>query len=253
MTTIAPFTPEGLTSAHFGEDARGIYVQLSPFSRALGYVRASDALRHLDDNERGTAICRTPGGDQRVSVIYEAGMWRLIFRSNLPAARELTTRVTEILAEIRRTGSYGVPSRRLPKTYAEALRDLAAEVEAREAVQQELEAARPAVQFVQDYTDTTGLYQVAEVAAILKVRGMGRNNLFNFLRERGVLYRANGQNLPKREHIEAQRFELKAQKYEGSNGHEVATSTPYVTAKGLLYIRDLLRRNGYECMGTVGE
>ena len=244
MTTVASFVPDGLTPAHFGEDAKGIYVQAPVFARALGYRDAANATRLLDAEEKGTAVVSTPGGDQRVSVIYEAGMWRLIFRSNLPAARDLTKRVIEILAEIRRTGSYGTPRREIPQTFAEAL-----ELPARQA--RELEAARPAVQFVRDYADTTGLYQMAEVAAILKVRGMGRNNLFSFLRDRGVLYRANGQNLPKREHIDAQRFELKAQKYEDSNGHEVATSTPYVTAKGLLYLRELLERNGYACMGTV--
>lgn len=136
------------------------------------------------------------------------------------------------------------PQWQLPKTYAAALELAALQAH-------ELEAARPKAQFVDELVDTTGLYQVAEVAAILKVKGMGRNNLFNFLREHGVLYRANGQNLPKRQHIEAQRFELKAQKYEGSNGHEVATSTPYVTARGLLYIRELLQRNGYQCMGDT--
>lgn len=135
------------------------------------------------------------------------------------------------------------PQWQLPKTYAAALQLAALQAH-------ELEELRPKAEIVDQYMDASGLYSMAEVAGVLKVKGMGRNNLFNFLRECGVLYRANGQNLPKRDHIDAGRFEVKAQKYRREDtGEEVATSTPYITTKGLLYIRKLLERNGYECMG----
>lgn len=243
MSELTLFPGDDIGREDFGEDDRGLYVVAAPFVRALGYRDVYNAGRLLEDDEKGTRLVSTPGGDQRVSIIYESGIWRLIFRSNRPEARALTTRVSEILTEIRRTGRYGTPQHEIPQTYADALQLAASQAK-------ELEAARPAVKFVENYVDTTGLYRVGEVAAILKVRGMGQNNLFNFLRDHKVMFRANGKNIPMRQHIEAGRFEMKAQTY-GTDAGDVATSTPYVTAKGLLYIRDLLERNGYECTGEL--
>jgi prophage antirepressor-like protein len=82
------------------------YVVASDFGKALGYRDARDATRLLDDAEKGTQIVRTPGGPQEMSVIYEDGIWELVFRSTLPGAKVLKSRVKEILREIRKTGSY---------------------------------------------------------------------------------------------------------------------------------------------------
>jgi prophage antirepressor-like protein len=81
------------------------------------------ALRNVEVTEKGLSSRYTPGGDQQVSVIYEAGMWRLIFRSRRPEARELTGRVAEILKEIRIKGGYISPT--ATATQLESLADRA--------------------------------------------------------------------------------------------------------------------------------
>ena len=102
----------------------------------LGNPRTSLAL--LDDDERGVHTMDTLGGVQEVSVISEAGLYSLILRSRKPNAKEFKRWVThEVLPSIRKTGSYSIA----PKTYAEALRALAAEVEMREAVEQQKQFA----------------------------------------------------------------------------------------------------------------
>ncbi|MBN0617429.1 Bro-N domain-containing protein, partial [Pseudomonas aeruginosa] len=43
-------------------------------SCALEYRIAGDMTRNLDDDEKGTQIVRTPGGDQEMLVINESGL-----------------------------------------------------------------------------------------------------------------------------------------------------------------------------------
>lgn len=93
--------------ARFGTTEDGTpYAVAADYAKAFGYRDAHDALRLLDDEEKGTQIVRTPGGPQRMSVIYEDGLWELMFRSTLPGAKAVKKQVKNILREIRKTGQY---------------------------------------------------------------------------------------------------------------------------------------------------
>ncbi len=79
-------------------------------ARILEYRNAPDAVRNLDDDERGTHIVRTPSGDQEMNVISESGLYNLIFRSRKPEAKKFRKWVTaEVLPSIRKTGAYVDP------------------------------------------------------------------------------------------------------------------------------------------------
>ncbi len=76
---------------------------------ALGYSNHNDALtRHVDaEDKRGSEIT-TPGGQQYITLINEAGLYSLIFGSKLPSAKRFKRWVTaEVLPTIRKTGSFG--------------------------------------------------------------------------------------------------------------------------------------------------
>lgn len=88
-----------------------IYAVASDYTKTLGYTKTSDGTRLLESDEKGVQIVGTPGGDQRVSVIYEDGLWELIFRSSLPGAKAIKKRVKAILREIRQTGRYEADQR----------------------------------------------------------------------------------------------------------------------------------------------
>ena len=76
-------------------------------ANTLGYRSAPDASRHLDDDEKGTQIVRTPGGDQKLTIISESGLYALVLRSRKPEARKFAKWVTsEVLPSIRQTGGY---------------------------------------------------------------------------------------------------------------------------------------------------
>lgn len=82
------------------------YAVAADVAKTFDYRDAANALRALDDDEKGTQIVSTPGGSQQMNVIYEDGLWELIFLSRKPEAKAIKKRVKEILRQIRETGQY---------------------------------------------------------------------------------------------------------------------------------------------------
>ena len=75
--------------------------------RVLGLVNVRTSLASLDDDEKGVQPMYTPGGRQQVVTVTEAGLYRLIFRSDKPAARAFQRWVMhDVLPSIRRHGCY---------------------------------------------------------------------------------------------------------------------------------------------------
>ena len=74
-------------------------------AKILEYRNASDMGRNLDDDEKGTHIVRTPGGEQTVVIINESGLYSAILKSRKPEAKAFKKWVTsEVLPSIRKTG-----------------------------------------------------------------------------------------------------------------------------------------------------
>lgn len=98
------------TDIRFGATEDGTpYSVAADFAKTMGYLQASDATRLLEDDEKGQQIVLTLGGPQQMNVIYEDGMWELIFRSKLPGAKAIKKQVKAILKQIRETGKYEAP------------------------------------------------------------------------------------------------------------------------------------------------
>lgn len=76
---------------------------------ALGYANTSKAVGdHLDPDEKGVTTGYTLGGEQRLTIISESGLYALVLRSRKPEARKFAKWVTgEVLPSIRKTGGYG--------------------------------------------------------------------------------------------------------------------------------------------------
>ena len=75
----------------------------------LQYKNIARALDKLDDDEKGVQILNTLGGEQKMSVVNESGLYTLILRSNKPEAKKFKKWVTaEVLPTIRKTGSYSI-------------------------------------------------------------------------------------------------------------------------------------------------
>lgn len=78
----------------------------------LGIQRTSDAVEKLDDDEKGTGLIRTLGGEQEMLIVNESGLNVIILRSRdatTPgtAAHKYRKWITsEVLPSIRKTGGY---------------------------------------------------------------------------------------------------------------------------------------------------
>ncbi len=80
--------------------------------RAIGIANHRDAVRKLDDDEKGVGLADTHGGEQESIIISESGLYTLILRcrdavtpGTIPYRfRKWVTR--EVLPQIRRTGCY---------------------------------------------------------------------------------------------------------------------------------------------------
>ena len=97
----------------------------------------NDAIKGLDEDEKATPLKIVGRNDfnglrKDSLLVNEPGLYSLILRSNKPEAKVFKRWIThDVIPTIRKTGSYSMA----PRSYAEALRALAAEVEVREAVE----------------------------------------------------------------------------------------------------------------------
>lgn len=79
-------------------------------ANALGYSNPRDALaKHVPDKFKTVSQIATPQGVQSVTLISEAGLYKLVFRSKLPEAERFTDWAAEIMVSVRKTGSYTLP------------------------------------------------------------------------------------------------------------------------------------------------
>lgn len=113
---------------------------------------------------------------------------------------------------------------------AAAARAWAEQFEAKAQAQQQLALAAPKVAFVDRYVESSGLKGFREVAKLLKAN---ESRLREFLIDRRVMYRLNGEWMAYQHHIDAGRFEVKTGKSERS-GH--AFNRCMFTTKGVSWM-----------------
>ncbi|WP_237185525.1 BRO family protein [Rothia nasimurium] len=113
---------------------------LADLVKALGLTNASVVANRL--REKGVSKTYTPtaGGRQLTTIIDEGNLYRVIMRSNSPAAEPFESWVTDdVLPAIRKTGAY-----EKPKTEAEKVLEVFELLRAQaEESRRELEVARP--------------------------------------------------------------------------------------------------------------
>lgn len=89
-----------------GEDGEPWFVA-KDICDVLEHSDVSMAIRSLDEDEKGTSIVCTLGGDQQMSIINESGLYALVLRSRKPEAKKFRKWVTvEVLPSIRKHGAY---------------------------------------------------------------------------------------------------------------------------------------------------
>lgn len=93
--------------------------------RSLGITWTGHTLDLVPDNWKGLVSYATPGGNQRLMAISEAGLYKLAFRCNPSEQvdRFVNWVAGEVLPTLRKTGKYELKGRRvLPRDRGEDLR-----------------------------------------------------------------------------------------------------------------------------------
>lgn len=230
-------------SDQFG-DVRALSVDGEPWfvatdvAKALGFRNAPDMTRSLDDDEKGYAHLRTPGGVQKVSIITEAGLYQAIFGSRAKSVHSFKRWVThEVLPALRRDGAY-VASDGTEDDATLMARALLAANRTIERNRRELDELRPKALFADAVAASDGTCLVGELAKMLRQNGVevGQNRLFAMLREDGYLGKSGcNRNVPTQRAMELGLFRIKETAVTHSDGHVTVNRTPKVTGKGQRY------------------
>jgi len=132
------------------------------------------------------------------------------------------------LIELAMKAEQQISKYKVPQTFAEALR-LAADLE------EERQKLLPKAEAYDTFMDGSNLQTMNDVAKCL---GIGRNKLFKFLRDKGIM-RAN--NTPYQKYIDCGYFEVK-EKPITMGETTINYAQTYVTAKGVDYLRKVLNQ-----------
>ena len=204
---------------------------------ALDIGNSRQAMARIDDDEKSGVILNDGSQGRNMGIVNEYGVYSLIMTSRKPEAREFKRWIThDVLPSIRKTGSYGKPA--LPQTYQEALRELADRCDVIEQQKFELLEQKPKVEFFDAVAESKDAIEIASVAKVLDVPGVGRNKLFEFLRNHKILMR---NNQPYQKYVDCGYFRIIEQKYERPNGDTCINIKTLVYQKGVKYIQELLK------------
>lgn len=139
---------------------------------------------------------------------------------------EFTARLVDRWQELENRQYPALPDFTNPAIAARAWAD---EIEQKHALQVQLAAAAPAVEFVEKYVDSTGLKSFRQVCKLL---GANESEFRRFLNARHIMYRLGGEWVPYACHIDAGRFVVKAGTSE--SGH--AFNSARFTSKGVEWV-----------------
>lgn len=209
----------------------------------LGYSDTADALKKHVDAEDKVLLKQGEMPTLKMSnfgayIINESGLYSLVLSSKLPTAKQFKRWVTtEVIPSIRKTGGYFAT----PKTYVEALRALADAEEEKERLALENNEMKPKAEFYDDVTGSSDTIEIGKVAKVINC-GIGRNKLFEFLRNEKVLMQ---NNIPFQRFVDEGYFRVIETKYAKPNGDVSINLKTVVYQKGVNYIRKLLKKKGY--------
>lgn len=118
---------------------------------------------------------------------------------------------------------------------------LALEAEERaEKAQKLLDEAKPKIQFYDEVTESKDVLDFAAVAKVINKKGFGRNNLFEFLRNKGVLM---NNNQPYQYYVDKGWFKVVESRWNDKNGMTKINIKTVVFQKGVEGIINLLNKN----------
>ncbi len=211
----------------------------SDIAKALGYRNVSDALiRHCKGIVKHDTL--TNGDIQALSFISEGDVYRLVAHSKLPRAAEFESWVFDkILPQINHTGGYVANEDMFIENYLPFLEEsykglFRLQMMAINQLNERIRHDQPLVDFANQVAGTENVIDMNAMAklAVEENIPIGRNRLFRWLRENGILM---SDNLPYQKFIDSGYFAVKESVFETDSMSKTYQQT-FVTGRGQRFI-----------------
>ena len=154
--------------------------------------------RRLDDDEKGVCLIHTLGGDQKMSIVNEFGLYSLILRSRKPEAKAFRRWIThEVIPAIRKYGMYATtPTLRKFQENPELIRlvceRMLAEKDRADKLDKKVTELQPKADFFDAFVSPDDCTNIRTTA---KELGVPERAFCRFLQDEGFLYRCPAGNL----------------------------------------------------------
>lgn len=218
----------------------------------FGETNRNRAMQSLDDDEKGYTQIDTPGGEQKMSIINESGLYALLFAMQPQKARGVTDEHIEkrqnmlrafkrwvthdVIPSIRKTGAYMTPET-IEKVLMNPDTIISLATQLKE-LQTKVEQDKPKVLFADAVAASQTSILIGDLAKLIRQNGVevGQNRLFQWLRDNGYLCSTGERyNLPTQKSMELKLFEVKETTISNPDGSIRITRTTKVTGKGQAY------------------
>lgn len=204
--------------------------------QVLEYKNGRETINRLFP--KGVAKYYTPtnGGNQLLSYLTEAQMYKLIMRSNAKNAEALQDWIcAEVLPSIRKTGSYSI-QQQLPKSYGEALLEAGRLAIENERLLTQAKENQPKIQAFNELMSSSDSLDFLTFSKIIKI---GRTTLFKKLRELKILRK---DNTPYQIYVDRGYFKVVESTYRYNESEEVKINyKTIIFSKGQDFIIKLLK------------
>lgn len=203
----------------------------------------SSRVEHVPAEWRGVTSVVTPSGIQEMIVLSEQGLYFFLNRSDKPKALSVQKWIAgEVMPQIRKTGSYSLkPAITIPEDKDDQIlflcSNLTEKIHECKKLKAQIEEQLPKVALAEACVVSTGLQTLTETAKVLKVHP----NLFiKYLKQIGVLYKEDSNNLPMDKYAKNGYFEVKEFVFNGKSGEIHKRLCTYVTGKGLEFLKKIV-------------
>lgn len=220
----------------------------------LGITKQRDAYSRLDEDERGSVLVDTLGGQQNMNAINESGLYSLILRSRKPQAKAFKKWVTsEVLPSIRKHGAYMTPNTinallQDPDLIIGLASQLKQEQQARQVAEQknlmltqQIAENASKITYLDQILQSQDTVTVSQVAADYGLSAVRLNKILN---DEKVQYKVNKQWLLYSKHQNKGYTKSQTVDVTHSDGSRSVKMNTRWTQKGRLFIHEILKKHG---------
>lgn len=249
-------------------------------AKALGYKDPYSAINDhcKKDGLVNHQVIDSMGRQQKMNFITEGNLYRLISKSQLPSAEKFESWIfDEVLPDIRKNGMYATEDTidnmlnnpdfaiTLLTKYKEE-KERAKQLEAENKAKDELLVEQGnKVSLLDNFLETDDLYTIDTFSKTMAIKGLGRNNLYEYLRDNKIIQtdiyidkRGNKKGGLKHftayaQYTNSQQYFKHRQRNYQMGKETVKQNFVMLTAKGVEWLYKKLQKDGYVATKTLEQ